>query len=259
MCGVDIDVPDRYWKKPPNEPSFGSGVAPARIFTPGAVMSGLIQSGTVGNGPRDEKPAITLPFISFNDEGARSQRRIDRCAAVIAAWIASPGALSIMTAGMLSDSGVACRPSRSWGCALVYIRTAIAPALAALVSLTEKSQVPRAIRPIRPRASPPAMGCRRRSGLRDQVVGDRARFLQRLRNCALERRVGSRHRSGRVDLRRLVLKAAVERRGGDRRHPRLARSGRFRARTFVSGRARRRKCPRPSASRNAKSCGSVNE
>ncbi len=50
-----------------------------------------------------------------------------------------------MTAGMLSDSGVAVPPMTVFGFAFEYISTAIAPALAALVSLTEKSQVPRAI------------------------------------------------------------------------------------------------------------------
>ncbi len=48
MCGVDIEVPDRYWKYPPKDPSFGSGVAPESMFTPGAVMSGFTQSETFG-------------------------------------------------------------------------------------------------------------------------------------------------------------------------------------------------------------------
>ena len=62
-CGVDMDVPLRYWKKSPVEPSAGSGVMPARICTPGAVTSGLIQLGSVANGPREEKSAMMLPVI----------------------------------------------------------------------------------------------------------------------------------------------------------------------------------------------------
>ena len=82
MCGVDIEVPDRYWKYPPNEPSAGSGVPPARMLTPGAETSGLIQSGTVGNGPREEKRSHDVALHLLLDEIGRGQRRVDGRAAL---------------------------------------------------------------------------------------------------------------------------------------------------------------------------------
>ena len=64
MCGDDIDVPAIAWKYSPGGPSVlasGVGVWPARICTPGAVMSGLMNRPP---GPRDEKAAITSPSPS---------------------------------------------------------------------------------------------------------------------------------------------------------------------------------------------------
>ena len=59
-CGLDIDVPAIAWKRFPGGPLSavvwsGCGVVPASTWTPGAVMSGLIQSPS---GPRDENEAI---------------------------------------------------------------------------------------------------------------------------------------------------------------------------------------------------------
>src|SRR5580765_1258733 len=60
-CGLDIEVPAIAWNRLPGGPLSavvwsGCGVMPASTCTPGAVMSGLIQSPV---GPRDEKEAIT--------------------------------------------------------------------------------------------------------------------------------------------------------------------------------------------------------
>ncbi len=63
-CGDDIEVPAMAWKYSPGGPpaiSSGVGVLPARIWTPGAVTSGLIPKPP---GPRDEKAAITSPVAS---------------------------------------------------------------------------------------------------------------------------------------------------------------------------------------------------
>ena len=46
MCGEDIEVPAiawKYWPGGPPATSSGVGVLPARICTPGAVMSGLMK------------------------------------------------------------------------------------------------------------------------------------------------------------------------------------------------------------------------
>src|SRR3954451_19753116 len=61
--GADIDVPAMAWKFSPGgpeatEPGAGSGVLPARISMPGAVMSGLTQSPS---GPREENVVMTSP------------------------------------------------------------------------------------------------------------------------------------------------------------------------------------------------------
>ena len=61
MCGDDIEVPAmarKYWPGGPPAGSSGVGVWPARICTPGAVMSGLMNWPP---GPREEKLAITSP------------------------------------------------------------------------------------------------------------------------------------------------------------------------------------------------------
>ena len=78
MCGDDIDVPAIAWKNSPGglPPSTGSGAggvgeAPARICTPGAVMSGLMKWPP---GPRDEKAAITSPWPSRGLTGRRTNR-----------------------------------------------------------------------------------------------------------------------------------------------------------------------------------------
>jgi len=60
-CGDDIEVPAIAWNRLPGGPrpgASGVGVLPARIWRPGAVMSGLIQSAP---GPRDEKKVTRSP------------------------------------------------------------------------------------------------------------------------------------------------------------------------------------------------------
>src|SRR5690349_18845515 len=60
-CGADIDVPAIAWKYSPGGPASmasGVGVLPARIWTPGAVTSGLMYRPP---GPRDENAAMTSP------------------------------------------------------------------------------------------------------------------------------------------------------------------------------------------------------
>src|SRR3954451_20601950 len=61
-CGDDIDVPAIAWYSSPAGPlagSIGVGVLPARICTPGAVMSGLRKSPI---GPRELNDAMTSPL-----------------------------------------------------------------------------------------------------------------------------------------------------------------------------------------------------
>ena len=62
-CGADIDVPLIDWNSSPGRRFRGrrNGEAPARMFTPGAVTSGLAMSGTPVCGPRDEKAARMPP------------------------------------------------------------------------------------------------------------------------------------------------------------------------------------------------------
>jgi hypothetical protein len=58
-CGDDIDVPAIAWNRSPGGPPAGDsgvGVCPARICTPGAVTSGLMNRPA---GPREENAAIT--------------------------------------------------------------------------------------------------------------------------------------------------------------------------------------------------------
>ncbi len=65
-CGLDIDVPLIDWNSSPGTPKFGTGVLPARTFTPGAVTSGLMMSSATVFEPRDEKLAIQGASISVN-------------------------------------------------------------------------------------------------------------------------------------------------------------------------------------------------
>src|SRR5947199_4824071 len=61
-CGEDIDVPEMDWNSSPvGRPVAGAGlgVSPARMFTPGAVTSGLAMSGAGVCGPREENAART--------------------------------------------------------------------------------------------------------------------------------------------------------------------------------------------------------
>ncbi len=63
MCGAAIDVPAIAWKSCPAGPdatSVGVGVLPARICTPGAVMSGFRKPSPPG--PREENAAMTSPW-----------------------------------------------------------------------------------------------------------------------------------------------------------------------------------------------------
>ena len=57
MCGLDIEVPAIAWN---SSPPLAYGELPARIWMPGAVMSGLMMSSPnpVGTGPRDENSVI---------------------------------------------------------------------------------------------------------------------------------------------------------------------------------------------------------
>jgi hypothetical protein len=58
-CGLDIDVPAIAWNSSPATwPGSGNGDAAARIWMPGAVMSGLMMSRADGLGPRDENRVI---------------------------------------------------------------------------------------------------------------------------------------------------------------------------------------------------------
>src|SRR6266511_1869963 len=62
VCGLDIEVPLIDWNSWPGAPRKAVGVLPARMFTPGAVTSGLRMSPPPAMlGPRDEKSAIVLP------------------------------------------------------------------------------------------------------------------------------------------------------------------------------------------------------
>ena len=62
-CGLDMDVPLIDWNSSPGDPRVAVGVFPARMFTPGAVTSGLMMSAFAGDptGPLDEKSAMLLP------------------------------------------------------------------------------------------------------------------------------------------------------------------------------------------------------
>ena len=68
--GDDIEVPAIAWKYSPGGPaetSMGVGVLPARICTPGAVMSGLMNCPA---GPREENEAMTSPWsVPFTPSG----------------------------------------------------------------------------------------------------------------------------------------------------------------------------------------------
>ncbi len=58
-CGLDIDVPAIAWNSSPGGLSgSGKGELPATIWIPGAVTSGLMMSGAIESGPRDEKIVI---------------------------------------------------------------------------------------------------------------------------------------------------------------------------------------------------------
>src|SRR3954454_7042965 len=64
-CGEDIDVPAIAMNRFPAGPLSavvwsGWGVVPARTWTPGALMSGLIQSPV---GPREENEAMMSPWV----------------------------------------------------------------------------------------------------------------------------------------------------------------------------------------------------
>ena len=69
MCGLDIDVPEIDWNRSPFgvAPEMGgrspNGELPARIWRPGAVMSGLMMSLALGFGPRDEKIVIDGSYL----------------------------------------------------------------------------------------------------------------------------------------------------------------------------------------------------
>ena len=59
-CGLDIEVPAIAANSSPGTPpGSGNGDQPARICTPGPVMSGLIRSADSRFGPRDENAAMT--------------------------------------------------------------------------------------------------------------------------------------------------------------------------------------------------------
>src|SRR5919108_5460576 len=59
MCGLDIDVPAIAWNSSSGTiPGSGNGELPARIWMPGAVISGLMMSSATGSGPREEKSVI---------------------------------------------------------------------------------------------------------------------------------------------------------------------------------------------------------
>ena len=64
MCGLDIDVPAIDWNSSPCGPDgmpTWRGDAPARIWTPGAVMSGLLTPSDWAGPPRELNDAMTSP------------------------------------------------------------------------------------------------------------------------------------------------------------------------------------------------------
>src|SRR4029079_16797980 len=64
ICGLDIEVPAIAWNSSPCGPvamSTDLGVWPARICTPGAVMSGLLTPSDWPGPPRELNEAITSP------------------------------------------------------------------------------------------------------------------------------------------------------------------------------------------------------
>src|SRR5687767_10571546 len=62
-CGLDIEVPAIAMNSSPEtDPASGNGEFPARIWIPGAVMSGLTTSSATGFGPREEKSVIVGAF-----------------------------------------------------------------------------------------------------------------------------------------------------------------------------------------------------
>jgi hypothetical protein len=103
-CGDDIEVPAIAWNSSPCGPvarSVDAGVWPARICTPGAVMSGFTNSPI---GPRELKPAITSPCAAA-DAPADHVAVTSACAARNASsssfgpsrWIAGRKWLSVST------------------------------------------------------------------------------------------------------------------------------------------------------------------
>jgi hypothetical protein len=64
ICGDDIDVPLMDWNSSPGAPRNGVGDAPARMLTPGAVMSGFRMAASAPFGPRDENSAMTEPGVA---------------------------------------------------------------------------------------------------------------------------------------------------------------------------------------------------
>ncbi len=95
-----------------------------------------------------------MPFIFSFRKLAAFSVTLTVAPPVIAAWIARPGALSIITAGMLREPAFAVPPMTVFGFAFVYISTPVAPAAAAFASFTEKSQLPRASSAILPAIAP---------------------------------------------------------------------------------------------------------
>ena len=86
MCGDDIEVPAMAWKYSPGGPPGPrlrrTGVLPARICTPGAVMSGLRNWPP---GPRDENAAMTSPWASPFAPSVNEPRRTG------VSWPGTPG------------------------------------------------------------------------------------------------------------------------------------------------------------------------
>src|SRR5687768_15060599 len=83
------------------EPASGNGELPARIWMPGAVMSGLMMSSATGSGPREEKSVIdgALAHVVIAPVVSLAVAGFFFVADAMYALIARPGVLSTWTEG----------------------------------------------------------------------------------------------------------------------------------------------------------------
>src|SRR5687767_10272608 len=101
-CGLDIEVPAMAMNSSSGtEPASGNGELPARIWMPGAVMSGLMMSSATGFGPREEKSVIVGAFAHVDSAPVAivAVAGLFFGAEAMYDLIASPGVLSTWTVG----------------------------------------------------------------------------------------------------------------------------------------------------------------